>query len=149
MSMTFQGIKSGIALYPVSTTSGATATSDAIDTLGYDELQVQVLATTSNAATNNFSVMKLQTCDTSGGTYANLSGYVGDTDFTIADAYTAATSAKPSILNVDLRGKARYFKCILSPTTTQTLTVSYSLGRPCATPVSASASGAENLVNPS
>ena len=142
----FQGIKSGIATFAAAVTNGSTTTSLGIDTKGYATLQVCVSATTSNALTNNFSTLKLQQSDDDS-TYADLSGAVGDTDFTIASAYTSTATPQNSVFNVSMLGKKRYIRCLFTPLTTQSVAVTYSLGRPATAPVTASQSGVENLVN--
>lgn len=145
MSMALQGLKHGYSLTITTATNGATLTTDAIDTAGYDELQCVVVTSASNAVSNNFSVMKIQTSDASGSGYTDLSGYVGDTDFTIADAETATPYL--CVLNVDLRGKKRYFKVSISPTTTQNIGVISALARASVTPNAAS-DGVNTLANP-
>jgi hypothetical protein len=140
-----QNLKQTLALATVSTTNGATATSDAIDTLGFEELQVCILATASNTVTNKFSVCKLQQSDTTEN-FADVTGYVGGTSFTVPNANTSAGYL--TILNVDLSGKKRYFKSVVSPTTTQSLTVLANLGRAAIAPTSATAQGVNLVVNP-
>lgn len=141
-----QNTKNILALATVSLTNGATATSDAIDTIGFSELQVCILATTSNTVTNKFSVCKLQQSDTTEN-FADVTGYVGGTSFTVANANTSVGYL--TLLNVDLKGKKRYFKSVVSPTTTQSLTVLATLGRGAIAPTSATAQGVNTVVNPS
>lgn len=145
MSMTLQGIKQGVAITPVSLAS-ASATPLVIDTAGYDELQISVLAS-SVAATAEFSVLTLSSADVTAATsFATVSGYVGGTDFTIAET----DGANPYVvqLNVDLRGKKRYFKVNLTTAATQLVGATYSLGRAVAAPITASTAGVNTLVNP-
>jgi nucleoside recognition membrane protein YjiH len=141
-----QNTKQILALATVSTTAAATATSDAIDTLGFSELQVCILATTSNTVTNKFSVCKLQQSDTTEN-FADVTGYVGGTSFTVANANTSVSYL--TLLNVDLKGKKRYFKSVVSPATTQSITVLATLGRSAIAPTSATAQGVNTVVNPS
>ena len=78
--------KQVIAISQASTTNAATASGN-IDTLGYDFVTIDVIASTSNDTTNNFSVLKLSESDTTDATnFSNISGFVGDTDFTIRAA---------------------------------------------------------------
>jgi hypothetical protein len=142
-----QNLKQTLALATVSTTAAATATSDAIDTIGFQELQVCILATTSNTVTNKFTVCKLQQSDTTDGTFADVTGYVGGTSFTVANANTSVGYL--TILNVDLKGKKRYFKSVVSPATTQSITVLANLGRGAIAPSSATLQGVNTVVNPS
>lgn len=141
-----QNFKQTLALATISTTAAATATSDAIDTIGFSELQVCILATTSNTVTNKFTVCKLQQSDTTEN-FADVTGYVGGTSFTIPNANTAAGYL--TILNVDLKGKKRYFKSVVSPATTQSITVLANLGRGAIAPSSATLQGVNTVVNPS
>ena len=109
--------KSVIVISPTSTTNGATTTGS-FDTKGFDYAVIDVCATTSNNATNNFSVLTLSEGDTTS-SYAAAS--TGDTDFTIAASDTAADQVVAQF-RVDMRGRKRYLKLSASPVTTQTIT---------------------------
>jgi hypothetical protein len=101
---------------PVSTTNGGTA-SGYIDTRGARYLVAQVSASTSNNATNKYSVLKLMEADTTDATaFANVSGAVGGTDFTIPNAVT--TGVWDFQFRVDLRKRKRYLQVVASPVTT-------------------------------
>lgn len=112
--------KQVIAISQASTTNAGTAFGY-IDTLGFDYLEVDVITSTSDDTTNNPSVLKLSECETTVTTsFANISGAVGDTDFTIPAAVTSGNwGAK---FAVDLRGRMRYIGVSLSPLTTQVVT---------------------------
>jgi hypothetical protein len=113
-----------LAIPGTSTTNAATTTGN-IDTLNYDFMSLDVVMTTSNDATNNPSVLKLsESDDTVVTNFADISGFVGDTDFTIPSSPTAATSniGPFATFNVDLRGRKRYIKVTVSPVTTQVIT---------------------------
>ncbi|CAB4184832.1 hypothetical protein UFOVP1128_43, partial [uncultured Caudovirales phage] len=112
----------------------------------FAELQVCILATTSNTVTNKFTVCKLQQSDTTEN-FADVTGYVGGTSFTIPNANTSVGYL--TLLNVDLKGKKRYFKSVVSPQTTQSITVLASLGRGAIAPTSATGQGVNTVVNPS
>jgi hypothetical protein len=131
-----------------STTNAATASGN-VDTLGADFLVLDVYATTSNAATNNMSVLKLaESDDTVVTNFSDISGFVGDTDFTIPTAVTAATSNTLPVakFNVDLKGVKRYVKISASPVTTQTIHASGNLYRNEESPRTASKANAGVLV---
>lgn len=113
------------ALDETSTTAAATATAR-IDTLGYDYLSIGVRLGTSNVVSNKPTVLKLQEADTTDATnMANITGFVGGTDFSIPNANTAATAVLQNdhMFNVDLRARKRYIGVSVSPATTQLVKV--------------------------
>ena len=109
-----------LAINQLSTTNGATTTG-VIDTLGYDFAEIDVIATSSNNVTNNPSVLKLSESDDAT-TYTDVSGAVGDTDFTIPAVYTNTASDWKVKFSVDCRPRKRYLKVSVTPITTQILT---------------------------
>jgi len=88
-----------------------------VDTLGFDEVAVDVFLDSAASTSNNPVTLKLQECDTSNGTYADITGLVGDaTDgFTVPAADTA--NAQIVRMNVDVRARKRYLKLIATPGT--------------------------------
>lgn len=136
--------KQVIAINQASTTNGATASGN-IDTLGYDYCTIDVITTTSNATSNNPSVLKLsESDDTVVTNFANISGFVGDTDFTIADAVTQGDWGVK--MNVDLRPRKRYIKVSVTPLTTQTITAIANLSCADESGTDATGTGVKNLV---
>lgn len=114
-------------------TNGATLTSDTIDTLDYDYLTLDLIATTSNNATNNPATLKLQEADVNAATsFADITTMVGDGvgGFTIPNSPTATTTAPFSEMNVNLNGRKRFLRLLVSPVTTQTFTALATLSRP-------------------
>jgi len=101
----------------VANTSTATnaTTTGLVDTLGFDSIGVDVMLDSQAATSSNPATLKLQECDTSDGTYANITGLVGDaTDgFTIPAADT--DNAQMLRLNVDARARMRYLKLLITP----------------------------------
>lgn len=97
-----------------STATNATATG-LIDTLGYESVAVDAFLDSAAATSSNPSVLKLAECDTSNGTFADITGLEGDaTDgFTIPVADTA--NAQIVRLNCDLRARKRYLKVYITP----------------------------------
>jgi hypothetical protein len=121
-------------------TNAATLTSDNIDVMGYDYCSIVIHGTTSDNATNNPSVLKVQESATTDSTnFADVAALVGDgaSGFTIPSSPTATTSAPFAILNVDTRYRKRYLRVVISPTTTQTFSAVALLGRAAQTPVGA------------
>jgi hypothetical protein len=119
--------KQSIVISQVSTTNAETASGN-VDTLGFDFLTLDVITSTSDAVSNNPSVLKLaESDDTETTNFADVSGFVGDTDFTIPDSATAGTWGVK--FNVDLRPRKRYLKLSISPLTTQVITAIANLSR--------------------
>lgn len=134
--------KQVIAINQASTTNGATATG-AIDTLGYDYMTVDVITTTSNNVTNNPSVLKLGDGDTTAA-YTNISGTVGDTDWTIPNAVTSGDWGVK--FNVDLRAVKRYVQVSVTPVTTQSITAIANLYKGDEAPADATGAGVKYLI---
>jgi hypothetical protein len=136
--LSLQNKKYAVVLKQQSTSAGATFTTDLIDTLGFREVEIIVHASTSDNATNNPSVLKVMEADTTDATnLADISGYVGDTDYTIPASPTATTTAPFAVFNIPTQGRKRYFCVKGSPLTTQTFSVIAILGRPEEAPNSA------------
>lgn len=109
--------KTVVSLMGTGVTNGATVTAS-IDTLGYKRARVRVIMGTSNTASNNPSVLKVGESDDAT-TYTDITELVGDGvgGFTVPNASTA--DANVVEFDIDLRGRKRYLKVTLSPTTTQ------------------------------
>lgn len=136
--------KQVIVINQSSTTNAGTASGN-IDTLGYDFATIDVITTTSNDVTNNPSVLKLsESDDTVVSNFANVSGAVGDTDFTIANSVTTGDWGMK--FNVDCRARKRYLKVSVSPLTTQVITAIANLHKGKEAPVSTTDAGVYNLV---
>lgn len=112
--------KTQCAIVPVSVTNAGTATGRAIDTLGYDRCTITIEASTSNDATNKESVLKLQeSATTDASNFADVTGFVGGTSFTIPAAETTHTGNARAQFQVDLtKPRKRYLRVIASPVTT-------------------------------
>lgn len=146
--MSLPQLKTIVAVNGVSKTNGATA-SGLIDTLGYDWCTIDVIATTADVVSNKPTVLSLQEADvTNSSSFANISGFVGGTDFTIPNANTAATAVTQNNykFNVDCRARKRYLQAVYSPQTTQTVTVIANLGRGEQAPTTAAKANAMTLV---
>ena len=114
-----------LAIASASVTNGATATATAIDTSPPGgprarHMTLDIVLTTADVVSNKPSVLKLQHSDTTDATnYSDISGTVGGTDFTVPNADT--TNPNMYKFNLNLQGKKRYIKPVVSPRTTQTV----------------------------
>ena len=112
--------KQVIAIAQVSTTNAATATG-VIDTLGFSYCSIDTIMATSNAVSNNPTVFDLLESDDTVVTNAvTVSGFIGDTDWTIPNCVTSGNYGIK--FNVDCRGRKRYLRVRISPLTTQVIT---------------------------
>lgn len=109
----------------------ATAThTHEIDTLGYESLSIDVVFSPFTAATTSAaSVLKLRQSDASGSGQANISGFVGGTDFTVGAGATTGNNGYVARFNLDLRGKKRYITVDASPGNTVAVVSAARLGR--------------------
>lgn len=113
-------------------TAGATLTSDLVDTKGFDYVTFVVVGTTSDNATNNPSVLKVQEADDTNATsFADIAELVGDgaSGFTVPSSPTSTTTAPFAVLGVSLLGRKRNLRMQISPLTTQTFSVVAQLTR--------------------
>lgn len=138
-------LKQAIILNPSSTTNAGTA-AGTVDTKGYTWMTIDVIATTSNDTTNNPSVLKLADCDTSNGTFTDITAFVGDGTggFTIPAAVTEGDWGVK--FNVNVLGYERYLKLSVSPLTTQTFTAIANLGRGGESPTTTTEANVKALV---
>lgn len=102
--------KEVVVLVSASVASTATATAN-IDTLGFDQCQVNV---TVDDDTTAFIVLKLQESETSDGSFADITAFVGGG----AGGFTMPVSAaatKIFRMNVDLTKRKRWLQLELTP----------------------------------
>lgn len=126
-----QNTKKVLVITQSSTTNAGTATGN-IDRLSFDYCSIDVQLPTSDAVTNNPSVLKVSQSDTTDATnFSDIVGFRGDTDFTIPNCVSAATQVTSmfATLNVDCRALKRYLKVSISPLTTQVINVYANLSR--------------------
>lgn len=136
--------KHSVLVTPASFTNGATA-SGYVDTRGFEYLEVAVAAATANVVSNAPSVLKLmESDDTVTSNFANISGAVGGTDFTIGNHLTDAPNQH--VFGVDLRGRKRYIRCDVSPRTTQIMSITGRLSRSQEAPTNATKAGVQTQV---
>ena len=135
--------KQTIMISPASFTNGATASGN-VDTRGFDYVEIDLIMATADVVSNIPSVLKLSEADVTDVTsFANISGAVGGTDFTIAASTSVANGYK---FCVDLRGRKRYIKLSVSPRTTQISGAVANLGRGEEQPIGTTSANVQNLV---
>jgi len=121
-----------------------------IDTLGFEYASIDVLFspfTSASGPTTAANVLRVAQSDVSGSGQANLSGFVGGTDFTVSSGSTATASVGyAQRFDIDLRGKKRYLTVYATPASTCGVVTSCRLGKGEAGPVSASDKGVNTMV---
>ena len=143
--MSLANSKTYVSLLGTGVTNGATVTAN-IDTFGIKgPITIELILGTTNTPTNTLTTLKLaQSDDTVVTNFANISGFVGGTDFTIANQ--SSSVANVYRFDVDTRGRKRYIKLSASPVTTQEMVVVAKLGKPEAHPDTATEAGVTQLV---
>lgn len=125
----------------VSVTNGATS-SCIIDRQGWNQATIDVILSAADVATNSPSVLKLQESDTTvASSFVDITGFRGGTDFTIPAANTVVTAALQNVFrfNANCSGGARkrYLQAVVTPRTTQIVTIVANLTRGEVSPVNA------------
>lgn len=142
--------KTVIAIIPISKTNGATATGEAIDTVGYDFAAISVFAHTADVVSNTLSVLKIEEGDTTS-SYATFTGAVQTTDYTVGTtAFTtfgAGSNQNVWTFLVDCRSRKRYLRVSASPQTTMIIGGLAMLHRAEQAPITATKAGALNLIS--
>lgn len=133
------------AIVPISKTNAATATGESIDTMGYDHCIIHVCASTADVVSNKPTVLKVQeSATTDASNYADISGALGGTDFTVANSLTSLPNNYA--FHIDTRARKRYLRVLVSPATTQVIAGSASLTMGGEAPITAAKAGVLNLV---
>ena len=150
--MNLQGLKSVCPLGPISFSAAGTAISASVDAKGYEELQLVVTKTTH--ATDYITVLTIQQSDDTVLTnFAAVTGYVAGTDWTLASltgGTNAATEKAAGVFNIDLRGKKRYFRVLVTNGAVASgIGLTATLARPEQAPITATGVNAGVVVNPS
>jgi len=152
MAMNLQSLKSVCPLGPISFSAAGTAISASVDAKGYEELQLVVTKTTH--ATDYITVFTIQQSDDTVLTnFAAVTGYVAGTDWTLASltgGTNAATEKAAGVFNIDLRGKKRYFRVLVTNgAATGIVGITGTLARAEQAPITATNQNAGVVVNPS
>lgn len=107
-----QQAKKLIVISPAAISDNASPTTNSIDTLGWDYLEVDVILGASDIA---MAALKMQSSDTDG-SYADVTGLIWGTSANIAGSTSTLPSAtgddKIYSFQIDLRGQKRYFDLV-------------------------------------
>jgi len=107
--------KETVSFQPQAKVNNASASATAIDTQGFRYLEVSVFLGDTDIA---LSALKLQECDTSGGSYVDIVGTRVGTDNNDAGAAsvlpTATDDNKIWKFEIDLRGRQRFIKPVVT-----------------------------------
>lgn len=145
----FQGLKHINCIAIQSCASNATVTSNTIDTLGFNELQICVMRETHSSGA--FTALTIQESDSDAATsFATTTGLVAGTDYTVADAIggtSAAVTNVSFVANIDLRGKKRYFRVLVTPSAATGYVASHAILGKGEVSAADSAAGVAELVN--
>ena len=150
--MNLQGLKSSVLIAPSTFSAAGTAISNTVDCKGFEELQLVLTKTTHS---NDFiTVLTIQQSDDTVLTnFATVSGYVVGTDYTLASltgGTNAATEKAAGVFNIDLRGKKRYFRVLVTNgAVTGVIGITGTLARAEQAPITATLQNAGVVVNPS
>ena len=152
MPMNLQNIKSSIMIAPSTFSALGTAVSNSVDTKGFEELQLVLTKTThSNDYITVFTIQ--QSDDTVLTNFATVSGYVVGTDYTLSSLSSGtntATEKAAGVFNIDLRGKKRYFRVLITNGGVASgICLTATLARAEQAPITAAGVNAGVFVNPS
>ena len=152
MAMNLQGLKSSVLIAPSTFSAAGTAISNTVDCKGFEELQLVLTKTThSNDYITVFNIQQSDSTNTSD--FAAVTGYVAGTDWTLASltgGTNAATEKAAGVFNIDLRGKKRYFRVLVTNgAATGIVGITGTLARGSEAPITATNQNAGVVVNPS
>jgi|GEM_PF-1591250 len=141
----------------VSASAGGTVTSQTIDTIVNNSkahyLTIPVWSTTADVVSDCPSVLKLQEADvTNTSSFADIVAFVGGTatsatvGFVIPNDVTASTQQVKYVFNVNLLGRKRYLRMLVSPQTSQTFIATAILSREAIAPSSLASANVNQLL---
>jgi len=145
-----QATKLAVVISPAAINDNAAWTTNEIDTLGYDYLQIIFFLGATDIAV---AALAVQESDTSGSGFANVTGLIVGTSANIAGSTSALPSAtddnKIMLFEIDLRGRKRYID--LSATAGNGTAGSYAaaiaiLSRPKISPTTAAERGCDEIL---
>ena len=150
--MNLQGLKSSVLIAPSTFSAAGTAISNTVDCKGFEELQLVLTKTThSNDYITVFNIQQSDSTNTSD--FAAVTGYVAGTDWTqasLTSGTNAATEKAAGVFNIDLRGKKRYFRVLVTNgAVTGVVGITGTLARGEQAPITATNQNAGVVVNPS
>ena len=132
-------------ILPVSGSAAATY-APTFDVLGYDYATVIVqFASTGTSATDNPSVLLISEATTSNGSFTNVSGFVGDTDYTIPVSLTASSGMLVKLC-VNTAYRQRYLKLSMTLGAAALISATARLSRAAQAPNTAAKQNVEALV---
>jgi hypothetical protein len=106
---------------------------------------IHIFASTADVVSNKPTVLKVQQSDTTDSTnFADISGAIGGTDFTVANSLTSLPNNYQ--FNINMLGRKRYLKALVSPATTQVIGGSAILFRGEEAPNTAAEAGVLNAI---
>ncbi len=133
-----------IMIDQISATNGEAVTGNC-DTIGFAFASIDVVLPTSDSTANNPSAFNLlESDDTVVSNFATVSGFVGDTDWTIPVADISNSTAFK--FNVNLLGRKRFLRLSITPTTTMIVKGAANLHRASETPINTTKAGVVALV---
>lgn len=112
-----------------------------LDTLGHEYASIDVVFGPAASTSSVAQTLTLQQCDTSGGSYENVTGFTGDLKPAIYAGQTVTDTMTVSRLEVDMRGKKRFLQVKASPNTDTVIVVAARLGRSEEGPYDATSKG--------
>ena len=139
--------KVSVMISPQTVTSTGTL-SGYVDTRGFDYAEILLVASTTDAPTNNPTLLYIREHDTttSATSMTAITAFAGDgaSGFTVAS--WSSTVDNSTLFCIDLKGRKRYLGIAISPLTTHTLTAVANLYRGDEMPIGTTAANVINLV---
>jgi hypothetical protein len=113
-----------------------------LDTLGFEYASIDVIYGPAASTSSVAQTLTLQQCDTSGGTYENITGFTGDLKPAAYAGQTVTDTMTEVRLDVDMRGKKRFLQVKTSPNTDTVVVVAARLSKAEEGPYDATTKGA-------